>query len=69
MWLIGMENLTTFSARKIKKAAAVETKREKYFSAEKTVRVEVKGKIIPTSFLKIEEGPFVWTGEQRNRDS
>ena len=51
----GMEDLAAFSAREVKKAAEEERERERrVFLCRRTVRVKVKGKVIPASFLKIE---------------
>ena len=56
-----MEDLTSISAREVKRAAAEERKR--------TARVEVKGKVIATSFLKIEgRGTFVGAKDRRKKD-
>ena len=58
-----MENLAPFSAKEVKGAKAEE---EKSIS----LRVEVKGKIIPTNFLSIDgKGTFVGPKYRRKRDS
>ena len=52
-----MEDLAAFSAREVKRVAAQERERDEYSSAEGQSypkRVKVKGKVIPTSFVKIE---------------
>ena len=52
----GMEDLAAFSAREVKRAA----EERRVFFVERTVKVDVKIKVIPTSFLKIERrGTFV----------
>ena len=48
----GLGNLVAFSAREVKRATAEE---RRIFLCRRTVRVEVKSKVIPASFLKIEE--------------
>ena len=46
------------------------TKKRKLFLYRRTVRVEVKSKVIPMNFLKIEErGTFVGVKDRRERDS
>ena len=49
MWPKGMEDLATFSVREVKRG------KRQAFLCRRTVRVKVKGKVIPASFLKIEE--------------
>ena len=49
---IGMENLAAFNAREVKRPAAEE--RRRVFLCRRTVKVKAKGKVVPTSFLKIE---------------
>ena len=59
----GMKDLAAFTVRKVKRAAA-EEKREEYSSA---VRVKVKGKMNPTSHLKIKgKEPFGGVEEREN---
>ena len=48
----GLGNLVAFSAREVKRATVEE---RRIFLCRRTVRVEVKSKVIPASFLKIEE--------------
>ena len=48
----GMKDLATFSVREVKRAAAEE--RDEYSSAEEPVGINVGGKPIPASFLKVE---------------
>ena len=63
----GMEDLAAFSAREIMRAAAEE--RERVFLCRETVRVNVGGKAIPASFLKIEgKGVLVGAKDRRERD-
>ena len=50
----GMEDLAAFSAKEVKRAAAEE--KERVFLCRRTMRVKVRGKAIPASFLKIEGG-------------
>ena len=64
MQLKGTENLAAFNPKDVKIAAAQE--REQYSSAKMTVRAKVKGKVVPTIFLKIKgRRPFVRVKEQR----
>ena len=64
----GMEDLAVFSVTEVKRAAAEEKKR-RIFLCRRTVRVKVQGKVIPTSFLKIEaRGTFVGVKDRRKRD-
>ena len=66
----GMENLAAFGAREVKRAATEEREERGVFLCCRTVKVEVKGKVIPTSFLKIEgRGAFIGTEECKKRDS
>ena len=66
-----MENLALFSAKEVKRAAAEERERERgVFLCRSTVGVEVNSKVIPTSFLKIEEREtFVRAKKRRKRNS
>ena len=62
----GMEDLAVLSVREVKRAAGEE--RVVFFC--RTVRIEVKSKVIQTSSLKIEErGTFVVAKHRRKRDS
>ena len=65
-----MENLATFSATEVKRAAAAAEERENgVFFCRRTVRVKVKNRVVVRSFLKIQErGPGVGAGERRQRD-
>ena len=48
----GMEDLATFSAREVKRAATEE--RERVFLCRRRVGVKAQGKLITVSFLKVE---------------
>ena len=62
-----MGDLAASSVREVKRAAAEEKERDEYSSAE-GVRVEVKGKVIPTSFLNIEGSvTFIEAKDRRDR--
>ena len=64
-----MENLAEFSAREVKRAGVEERERRVFF-CRRTVRVEVKGKAISTTFLKIERrGLFVGVKDRKKRYS
>ena len=52
----GMKDLAAFTVREVKRAAAEERERDEVFLCIRTVRVKVKSKVIPASFLKIERG-------------
>ena len=68
MWLKRMANLAAFSAREVKRAASKKRKKIGVVLCRRKVRVEVKGKVIPTSFLKIKgRGVFVGVEEWRKR--
>ena len=67
MWPKGMEELAAFSVREGKRAAA--EKKKRIFLCRRTVRVKVKGKVIPASFLKIEgRRTFVGVKDRREWD-
>ena len=51
---IKIENLAAFGIKGVKRAAAKERGSIRVFLCSRTIKVEVKGKVIPTSFLKIE---------------
>ena len=64
----GMEDLAAFSVREVKKAAVEERKR-RVFLCRRTVRVEVRSKVIPAGLLKIEgRGTFVEAKDRRERE-
>ena len=69
MRLKRMEDLVAFSATEAKESSNREKKKRLVFLCRRTVRVEVKGKVIPTNPLKIEErGKFVTVKDLRKRD-
>ena len=49
-----MKDLATFSVREVKRVAAEEREKRRVFLCRRTVRVKVKSKVIPASFLKVE---------------
>ena len=58
----GMEDLATFSVREVKRKRRV-------FLCRRTVRVEVRSKVIPASFMKIEgRRTFVGAKDQKQKD-
>ena len=63
-----MKDLATFSA-KVEKSAVVEETKQEYFSEEEQFELILVAKVIPTSFLKIEERrTLIETGEWRKRN-
>ena len=67
----GIADLAAFSAREVKRAAAAEEReRDEYsFLCRRTVRVNVGGKAIPASFLKIEgRGTLIGAEDRRERE-
>ena len=66
----GTENLAAFSSRKVKKSSSIGMRKDRVFLCRRTVKVKVKSKVIPTSFLKIKgRGTFVETEKLRKGDS
>ena len=64
-----MENLAAFSVREVESSSRGKRK-TRVFLGKRTVKVEVKGKVIPTSFLKIKGSRTpVGAKDQRKRDS
>ena len=62
-----MKTSVTFSATEVKRAAA-EQREEFSLGKRRTVRVEVKGKAIPTNFLKIKgKGTFVGIEDRKKK--
>ena len=65
----GMEDLATFNVREVKRAAAEEREGMGVFLCRRTVRIKVKSKVIPASFLKIKGwGTSVGAKDQRKKD-
>ena len=63
----GMEDLVAFSVRQVKRAAAAE--KEKSIPLQKDSESQSTGKVIPASFLKIEEKrTLVGAKDRRERD-
>ena len=61
-----MEDLAAFGIREVKKSSS--SGKERVFLCRRTVKGEVKSKVVPTSFLKIEGwGTFVGAKDRRKR--
>ena len=63
-----MKDLAALTARVIKRAAAEE--KERSIPLQKDCRIKVKGKVSPTSYLKIKgKGPFFGAKKQKKENS
>ena len=69
MWPKRMEGLAAFSAREVAAEERDEQQRKETSLCRGTVRIEVEGKIIPASFLKVEgRGTLVGAKDRGERD-
>ena len=60
-----MEDLAAFSAREVKRVGAEEREKDVYSSAEGQWESKVRSKVIPASFLKVEERTLVGAKDRR----
>ena len=64
-----MEDLVTFGAKEVKSSNSRGKRKRRVFLCRRTVRVKVRSKVIPVSFLKVEGGHLLEqkTGKSTNQ--